>query len=401
VNRDRRPLGTALLGGEGFLLFGIELYFTWEVYNPMKVVLKANLRVADFSVTMRVSISRYRFIGLNMTTYSIQQARDLVKEILVKAGASSQMASSTAKALVLAESQGLSSHGLGRVTQYATHLKNGRANGSAVPSVTKRKGAAFVIDAQQGLAFPACDLAIEQAISTAQQYGVAFVGVINSHHCGVVIDHLRPVADAGLVGIGFANSPAAMPMAGGKHAVFGTNPIAAIFPRRADLPLMLDLSLSEVARGKLMIAANKGESIPLGWALDCDGNPTTDPKAGMDGFMLPIGAASSSKGSVLALMVELLVSAVIGAHFSYEADTFFVDAGNQPRIGQAFIVIDPAALSGAEHYFNRMEAMISEMLVDDEVRLPGARRDAIRRKAEADGIVVADSLIVQWREVSK
>jgi (2R)-3-sulfolactate dehydrogenase (NADP+) len=138
-----------------------------------------------------------------MTTYSIQQARELVQEILVKAGALAPMASSTAKALVLAESQGLSSHGVGRVTQYVTHLKNGRANGSAVPSVTKRKGAAFVIDAQQGLAFPACDLAIEQAISTAQQHGVAFVGVINSHHCGVVIDHLRPVADAGLVGIGF------------------------------------------------------------------------------------------------------------------------------------------------------------------------------------------------------
>jgi (2R)-3-sulfolactate dehydrogenase (NADP+) len=400
VNRDRRPLGTALLG-EGFLLFAIELYFTWEVYNPMKVMLKANLRVADFSVTMRVRISRYRFIEQKMTTYSIQQARDLVKEILVKAGASAPMALSTAKALVLAESQGLSSHGLGRVAQYVTHLKNGRANGSAVPSVSKRKGAAFVIDAQQGLAFPACDLAIEQAICTAQQHGVAFVGVINSHHCGVVIDHLRAVADAGLVGIGFANSPAAMPMAGGKHAVFGTNPIAAIFPRRTGLRLMLDLSLSEVARGKLMIAANKGESIPLGWALDSDGNPTTDPKAGMDGFMLPIGAASSSKGSVLALMVELLVSAVIGAHFSYEADTFFVDAGNQPRIGQAFIVIDPAALSGAEHYFNRMEAMIAEMLIDEDVRLPGARREAIRLKAEADGIVVANSLIAQWREVSK
>jgi (2R)-3-sulfolactate dehydrogenase (NADP+) len=332
-----------------------------------------------------------------MAHLSLQQAIELVRQTLSKAGANPHMASNTAEALVLAESQGLSSHGLSRVTQYAIQLRNGRIDGSAEAQVIQRKGAALVVDAKQGLAFPACELAIREAMSTAATLGVAFVGVINSHHCGVVIDHLRPLAEQGLVGIGFANSPAAMPMAGGKHAIFGTNPIAAIFPRRDALALMLDLSLSEVARGKLMVAAAKGESIPLGWALDRQGEPTTDPKEGMEGFMLPIGAASSSKGSILALMVELLVSAVIGAHFSYEADTFFVEAGNQPRIGQAFIVIDPAALSGSQQYFDRMEAIIAEMLIDPEVRLPGVRREAIRMASERDGIEVADALISQWK----
>ena len=84
---------------------------------------------------------------------------------------------------------------------------------------------------------------------------MAFAGVINSHHCGVVVDHLRPVAAAGMVGLGFANSPAAMPAAGGKHPIFGTNPVAAVFPRRDADALMIDLSLSEVARGKVMVAA--------------------------------------------------------------------------------------------------------------------------------------------------
>jgi (2R)-3-sulfolactate dehydrogenase (NADP+) len=332
-----------------------------------------------------------------MPQLSLQQATQLVQDTLSRAGASAHMASSTARALVLAEAQALSSHGLSRVTQYATQLRNGRVNGQAVAGVIKRKGATLVIDAQQGLAFPACDLAISEAISLAATHGVAFVGVINSHHCGAVIDHLRPLAEKALVGIGFANSPAAMPMAGGKHAIFGTNPIAAIFPRRDALALMLDLSLSEVARGKLMVADEKGQSIPEGWALDAQGNPTTNARAGMEGFMLPIGAASSSKGSVLALMVELLVSAVIGAHFSYEADTFFVEAGNQPRIGQAFIVIDPAALSGSEHYFDRMEAIIAEMLRDPEVRMPGVRREAIRLASEQGGVAVADTLVAQWR----
>jgi (2R)-3-sulfolactate dehydrogenase (NADP+) len=152
------------------------------------------------------------------------------------AGANEQMAASTARALVLAQAQGIASHGLSRVAQYATHLRNGRADGSAVPVVARRKGAALLIDARQGLAFPACDLAIAQGMAVARELGVCFAGVTHSHHAGVVVDHLRPAAAAGLVGLGFANSPAAMPAAGGRHPIFGTNPVAAIFPRRDAIP---------------------------------------------------------------------------------------------------------------------------------------------------------------------
>lgn len=327
-----------------------------------------------------------------MAHLSIHAATELVSTALRKAGASEAMANSTAKALVLAESQGLASHGLSRVPQYATHLRNGRANGQAVATVTRHKGASILVDAQQGLAFPACDLAIQEAIQTARQFGVCFVGVTNSHHCGVVVDHLRAVAAGGMVGLGFANSPAAMPAAGGKHPIFGTNPIAAVFPRKDTDPLMIDLSLSEVARGKLMVAAKEGKPIPLGWALDIDGNPTTDPKAGMAGSMLPVGAVSSPKGSMLALIVELLVTAVIGAQFGFEASSLLVDEGNQPRLGQAFIVIDPGALAGIDVYYERMECLITEMLVDDGVRLAGARRLELERKATHDGIVIPDAL---------
>jgi (2R)-3-sulfolactate dehydrogenase (NADP+) len=137
---------------------------------------------------------------------------------------------------------------------------------------------------------------------------------------------------------------------------------------------MIDLSLSEVARGKLMVAAKDGKSIPLGWALDADGEPTTDPQRGMLGAMLPVGAASSPKGAMLALMVELLVTAVIGAQFGFEASSFFVDEGNRPRIGQAFIVIDPGALAGRDSFLARVEVLVAEMQRDG-VRLPGARRE--------------------------
>ena len=335
-----------------------------------------------------------------MAQLSMAQATTLAQQALRKAGASELMAAATARALVQADAQGLTGHGLSRVPQYSTHLRNGRADGNAVAQVLRRKGAALLVDAHQGLAFPACELAVAEAVITARAQGVAFAGVCNSHHCGVLVDHLRPVAAAGLVGLAFANSPAAMPTAGGKHPVFGTNPVAAIFPRRAADALMIDLSLSEVARGKLMVAAKAGQSIPLGWALDAQGAPTTDPQAGMLGSMLPVGAATSPKGAMLALMVELLVTAVIGAQFGFEASSFFVEAGNQPRIGQAFIVVDPGALAGADVYHERMETVIREMLLDDGVRLAGARRLVLERKATSDGITVPDVLLAQLQALA-
>ncbi|MDQ2927775.1 MAG: Ldh family oxidoreductase, partial [Pseudomonadota bacterium] len=227
----------------------------------------------------------------------------------------------------------------------------------------------------------------------AREFGIGFVGVVRSHHAGVIVDHLRPAARDGLVGLGLANSPAAMPAAGGKHPIFGTNPVAAIFPRRGSAPLMIDLSLSEVARGKVMVAAKENRAIPLGWALDAKGHPTTDAKAALGGSMLAVGAVSSSKGAMLALVVELMVTALIGAHFGFEASSFFVDEGNRPGIGQAFLVIDPAALAGREAFLDRIEVLVREMLVDDGVRLPGARRDALAAEAERSGLVVGDAVL--------
>jgi (2R)-3-sulfolactate dehydrogenase (NADP+) len=336
-----------------------------------------------------------------MTALTLAQAHEWVEKVLSHCGAHPGMAAATARSLVLAEAQGIASHGLSRVPQYATHLKNGRANGQAVAQVARRKGAALLVDAGQGLAFEACELAVREALTVAREMGVCFVGVSNSHHCGVLVDHLRPVAQAGLVGLAFANSPAAMPVAGGRHAIMGTNPIAAIFPRQGHDPLMIDLSLSEVARGKLMVAAKEGRSIPLGWALDAQGQPTTDPQAGMAGSMLPVGAASSPKGAMLALVVELLVTAVIGAQFGFEASSFFVDEGNAPRIGQAFLVIDPGALSGSASYFERIEVLIREMLVDEGVRLAGARRLALERAAAEQGVKIPDALMAQLQALAR
>lgn len=333
-----------------------------------------------------------------MPVFTLPQAIALAEQALVRAGAAPAMAHATALALVDAEAQGLASHGLSRVVQYATHLRNGRADGDAVPAVVAERGGAVLIDARDGLAFPACMLAVDEAIARARIHGVSFAGVMQSHHFGVAAYHLVPVAAAGMVGLALGNSPAAMPMAGGRHPVFGTNPIAAGFPRRDGAPLMIDLSLSEVARGKVMMAAKEGRSIPLGWALDAAGQPTTDAKAALTGSMLPMGG---TKGAMLALVVELLACALTGAAFGFEADTFFVDDGNRPRIGQAFLAIDPGALAGRNVYDERIETLVAEMLKDDGVRLPGARRADLAARAAVDGVTLSTALATQLQELAQ
>lgn len=329
-----------------------------------------------------------------MARLSLDELQDLASAALAGAGANPEMAEATARALVQADAQGLASHGVSRVPAYAAHLRNGRADGAARPAVVRERGGAVLVDAACGLAFPACALAVRTAVARAADHGVAYAGVTNSHHFGVAALHLQEVADAGMVGLAFGNSPAAMPAWGGKRALFGTNPIAAVFPRRDAAPLVIDLSLSEVARGKLMIAAREGKPIPLGWALDAQGRPTTDPKAGLAGSMLPMGGV---KGAMLALTVELLVCALTGANFGFEADSFFEDEGNRPRIGQGFLVIDPQALAGREVFLDRVETLVAAMLQDDGVRLPGARRLALAQKAQAEGVEIPDGLIAQLR----
>ena len=323
-----------------------------------------------------------------MPVLSIAELTGLAARALKRAGASKAMAEATAQALVAAEAEGLSGHGLSRVALYAQHLREGRADGKAKPKVIRKAGATCLIDAGGGLAFPAAALAVNEAIKRAKRYGVAFAGVTNSHHFGAAAYHLAAIADAGMAGIALTNSPSAINAWGGSKAFFGTNPIAAIFPRKDAPPIVIDLSLTEVTRGKIMLYAKEGKPIPLGWAVDRDGNPTTSAQAALTGSLTAIGGV---KGTALALMVEALCVALTGAALSCENDSYF-EPGNKPRIGHALIVIDPHALAGVDTYYARIEDMVGHMLADAGVRLPGARRQQAVAQARADGITIADAL---------
>ncbi|HSH06130.1 MAG TPA: Ldh family oxidoreductase [Burkholderiales bacterium] len=315
---------------------------------------------------------------------------ELARRALERAGARPRMAERATQHLLQAEAQGLPTHGLSRVPFYCAMLQNGRADGAATPILRAERAAACLIDNRDALPYEACAWAIDEVVARARRNGIGFAGITNSGHVGVLGIHLLPVGQAGMVGFAFTNSPAAIPAWGGRKALFGTDPVAAIFPRASADPLVIDLALTTVIRGKIMLAAQRGERIPEGWALDRDGKPTTDPKEAIEhGSMFPIGGV---KGAMLALMFELICTALTGAAIGPEADSFFAEQGNRPRVGQAFLAIDPGALAGQARYFERVEAVVAAMLADAEVRLPGARRFAAAQRA-AEGLEVPDALL--------
>ncbi len=322
----------------------------------------------------------------------------LARRALERAGAAAGMAEAAARHLIQAERQGLPTHGMSRVPFYCSMLRNGRADGAARPSLAAERAAVCLIDNHDGLPYESCRWAIDEVIERARRNGIAFAGIRNSAHVGVLGIHLLPVARAGLVGFAFTNSPAAIPPWGGKKALFGTNPVAAVFPRRAGEPLVIDLALTTVVRGKIMLSMQKGERIPEGWALDRDGKSTTDPREAIEhGSLFPIGGL---KGAMLALMFELICAALTGAAIGIEADSFFAEQGNRPRIGQAFLAIDPGALAGNERYLERVETLVAAMTADAEVRLPGSKRFAAERRAESGGIAVADDLMSKLEKLA-
>lgn len=333
---------------------------------------------------------------MNYVTLPPQDVQNLAVDILVAHGTSEANARSVARALVAAEIDGQSGHGLSRLSSYAAQAKCGKVVGYAVPEVIDVTPAAVRINARHGFAYPAMDLAIETVAERAKAMGVAVAAVFNSHHFGVAGYHGERLANAGIIGLLFSNSPEAIAPWGGRTAVFGTNPIAFAAPRRDSRPLVIDLSLSKVARGKIMVAAKQNEPIPEGWALDADGNPTTDAKAALGGTMLPMGDA---KGAALVLIVEILAAALTGGNFGFQASSFFTAEGDPPSIGHLVIGFDPDALSGGTFSY-RLEELVSAITEQPRTRLPGARKREKREAARENGIVLASAVHAELLELA-
>jgi len=326
-------------------------------------------------------------------TFPIPEARALALQAMAAHGFAADTARSTVEALILADRDGIASHGLARLPFYLRQAARGKVVAGAVPQVAVQ-GAVVRVDAGHGLAFPAIAAGLSAARPVARALGLAAVGVSRSHHFGVAGHPVEAAARDGLVALAFANAPAAMPPAGGTRALFGTDPIAFACPVAEGEPLVIDLSLSRVARGKVMLAAREGRPIPEGWALDPEGRPTTDAEAAMAGAMLPMGG---TKGALLAMMVELLAAGLTGAQFAHQASSLFDAEGAPPGLGHLVLLFDPDAF--APGFAARAGALAQAVLAQPGTRLPGAGRQGARA-ANTDTIPLAGAVLAELRALA-
>ncbi|WP_311276805.1 Ldh family oxidoreductase [Methylobacterium sp. WCS2018Hpa-22] len=325
-----------------------------------------------------------------MPIFRLDAAHRLATDTLVRCGTAPIQAESVARALVGAEADGLKTHGLMRLLAYGEQVRAGKVVGDAVVTTARPKPGLLAIDAAHGFAYPALDTAIALLPEIAREQGIAAAAIRRSHHCGAAGRPVEALAEQGLVAILFANAPASMAPWGGTRPVFGTNPIAFACPLPGAEPIIVDLSLSKVARGNIITAKQRGETIPEGWALDAEGNPTTDPVAALAGTMVPLGDA---KGTALALMVELLAAGLTGARFASEATSFLDAEGEPPATGQLILAIDATAFAG--NALERFAVMACSVAEQDGARLPGTRRFAARARAAEEGITLSDTLLAE------
>ncbi len=327
-----------------------------------------------------------------MATIDVNMAEAHVASVFRAHNCAPFVADRVARALTQAQVDGQSGHGYARVAIYAAQSASGRVDGYATPTAHWPKEAFAVVHAHHGFAFPALDLAIETLAECVPRTGIAACVVRHSNHAGVLGHTVEALAKTGFVALMMATTPVAMAPWGGSKGLYGTNPIGFAAPNGAAPPVVVDLSLSEVARGKIMAASKTGAALPQGWALDAQGNPTTEPQAALAGTMLPAGGA---KGAALALMVEVLAGALAGPALSREATSFFAPDGAPSDVGQFLMAIDPNA--GHDRGAARILDILQEIEAQEGARLPGSKRLLGRAKALETGCLDVPDAI--WAEI--
>ena len=324
---------------------------------------------------------------------SLTEVGDLARRALAGCGAHGDQLEWAVDSIVEAECDGIQTVGLGYLPLYCGHLQVGKINRGAVPAKEQVAPAALRVDADAGFAHAAYAAAEHDFYALAESQGLAAMAVINSYSAGVVGWFVQRIAAAGLIGLGFANSPSAVAPAPGAAPFFGTNPLAFAIPRNGAAPVVADMATSQVAFVSIKAAAAEGRPIPEGWGYDASGQITTDPAAVLDGGSLaPMGGY---KGMALGLLVDVLSGVLTGPNCSFTAPMFKDNTGGEPRVGQLFIALSPERIApgGTAVFAERLEHMLGALAAEPGVRLPGDRRHEFRARAESDGVAVPLALI--------
>ncbi len=310
-------------------------------------------------------------------------------------------ATTVARDLVAADLRGLASHGVARIPIYCRRLRAKAINPRPQLRVERPAAAVAAIDGDDGIGFVVGHRAMDEAIALARQCGIGMAGIRRSTHYGMAALYVMQAIDAGMVSMAFTNSSPAMPAWGGRTNFHGAAPLAVGAPGGRHGDYVLDLAMTVIARGKIRLAASRGEPIPLGLALDTEGRPTTDARAAFEGVLLPFGGV---KGSAIAFMMDIFSGVLTGAAFGGEVKSLYFDFSGPQNVGHLFIALRPDLFMPLQQYRDRMDEMIERAKAMpraadcDEILIPGepeARTAALRA---VSGIPVTGDVIHTLRE---
>lgn len=330
-----------------------------------------------------------REVSEDVLKLSPKAARKLIQEALIGAGTSPRNATYFTEAILDTELSGLEGHGFYWLQYYCEHVQSGKVNGKARPKIEKLSPVAFRIDVNRGFAHPAIEAGFAKLIPAAKKYGIAAMALHNSYNAATLGFHTGYLAKQGLLAYGFTNAMPAIAPVGGHTPVIGTNPLSFAVPgKNGKIALLIDQSSSAVTWTSVKRAAEQGLEIPLGWALDKEGKPTTDAAKGLAGSIAPSGGY---KGFSIGLIVEVMCAAMAGALRGPEMGSFTENDGKPIGCGQVFIAIEPNMFSGG--MFSRQVAALAKSITSQEgARLPNSRREANIKRLSKEGLPIDKAL---------
>src|SRR3954470_22673594 len=315
---------------------------------------------------------------------------------LERLGLPAQDAATVAQLMTEAELQGSDGHGVIRLAPYARRIRAGGINLKPNIRVVKEKAAMALIDGDNGMGHLVMKQAAELAIAKARQCGIAWVGSRLSNHAGPASLYARMCLPHDMLGLYFAVGNANhLPPWGGLDMLLSTNPIAVAVPAGQEPPVVLDMATTVAAYGKVKAKAQRGEQMPVGWMIDRQGQPLTDPKRAEEGFLMPIGGY---KGYGLAMIVGLLAGSLNGAAMGSEVIDFNHDDTSVTNTGQAIVAIDPDAFGEVDEFKARVDKLVRELRASermpgvDRIWMPGEQSHAKRLVNERDGLALPPTL---------
>jgi L-2-hydroxycarboxylate dehydrogenase (NAD+) len=327
---------------------------------------------------------------------------EAVRLIFAGHGLSEQDAGRVAECLVEADLRNVSSHGVNRVPIYTRRLSEGLVNPRPDLRLDMATPVVGRLDGDNGMGFVVATRAMNEAVSIADGFGVGVVFASHSNHFGMAASYLKQALDAGLAAMVLTNASPAMPIFGGRTPFLGTSPFAMAAPGQT--PIVLDMATSVAARGKIRRAAQRGEAIPEGWALDEEGRPTTDAEAGYRGIVLPMGGP---KGSGLSLLMEAFAGVMSGSAFGGEVRNQYDDFTTPQDVGHFFLALKPDLFLAKVDYEARMSALVGRAKATplahgyDEIMMPGEREERLAARRRRNGVTIPEADLTMLRDEAR